>query len=74
MKQQSETMVENAVKVLLKTLQRNFEDAGNVLDRFEESHDDEESHFNRNYQALVAGHFHLGKAIEKMNHQLNKKL
>lgn len=74
MKQQSETMVENAVKVLLKTLQRNFEDAGNVLDRFEETHDDKECHFNRNYQALVAGHFHLGKAIEKINRQLNKKL
>lgn len=74
MKQQSETMVENAVKVLLKTLQRNFEDAGNVLDRFEETHDDKECHFNRNYQALVTGHFHLGKDIEKINRQLNKKL
>lgn len=74
MKQQSETMVENVVKVLLKTLQRNFEDADNVLGRFEETHDDEECHFNRNYQALVAGHFHLGKAIEKINRQLNKKL
>lgn len=72
MKRQSEIAVENAVKALLQTLEQNLKDADVVLDRFEEAHDDEECFFNRNYQALVAGHYHIGKAIEKINRQINR--
>ncbi len=71
MKRQSETAVENAVKALLQTLGQNLKDTDVVLDRFEEIHDDAECCSSKSYQALIAGHYYLGKAIEKINRQIN---
>jgi len=73
MKQQSERMADNAIRVLLQTLNRNVCDTGTVLDIYEETHDDYELTYSRQYQALVAGHFALKDAIDKINNQLNKK-
>ena len=65
-------MTENAVKVLLQSLERNFNDTGTVLDQYEVTHDDSECCNSKTYSALVAGHFALEKAIERINNQLNK--
>lgn len=72
MKRQSEIAVENAVKALLQTLEQNLKDADVVLDRFEETHDDAECCSSKSYQALIAGHYYLGRAIEKINLQINR--
>lgn len=72
MKQQTETKVDNAVKTLLQTLRQNLEDTGTVLDQYEETHNEKECADSKNYQALVAGHFFLKKAIDGINRQLNK--
>lgn len=66
-------MTENAVKVLLKTLEQNFNDTGTVLDQYEATHDDCECCNSKAYNALVAGHFALEDAIERIKDQLNKK-
>lgn len=73
MKAYAEHIVENSIKELLQTLQRNVTDTGAALDMYEMTHDDYESHQSKQYSALVAGHFALQEAIEKINHQLNKK-
>ncbi len=65
-------MTDNAVRVLLQTLERTFADTGTVLDMFESTHDECESEQSRPYAALVAGHFALKEAIDKINNQLNK--
>lgn len=65
-------MVENAVKALLQTLEQNQKDTDTVLDRFEETHDEAECCSSKSYQALVAGHYYLGRAIEKINRQINR--
>lgn len=65
-------MTENAVKALLQTLERNFNDTGTVLDQYEATHDDSECCNSKAYNALVSGHFALEEAIEKINNQLNK--
>lgn len=65
-------MTENAVKVLLQTLKRNFNDTGTVLDQYEATHDDCECCNSKAYNALVAGHFALEEAIENINRILNK--
>lgn len=73
MKQQSERRTEHAVTLLLQTLTHNFNDTGIILDEFEASHDDAELCYSKPYNALVAGHFSMKDAIEKINSQLNKK-
>lgn len=72
MKQQTEAKVDNAVKTLLQILRQNLEDTGTVLDQYEDTHDEKECADSRNYQALVAGHFYLEKAIKGIDRQLNK--
>lgn len=72
MKDQTEKKVENAVKALMETLQRSLEDTGLVLGEFEAEHDEAESDRSKSYQALVAGHYALAWAIERINKQLNK--
>lgn len=73
MKAYAEHIVENSIKELLQTLQRNVTDTGAALDMYEMTQDDYESDQSKQYSALVAGHFALQEAIEKINHQLNKK-
>lgn len=73
MKAYAEHIVENSIKELLQTLQRNVTDTGAALDMYEMTHDDYESDQSKQYSALVAGHFALQEAIEKINNQLNKK-
>lgn len=65
-------MTDNAVKVLLQTLERNFNDTGIVLDQYEATHDDCECCNSKAYSALVAGHFGLRDTIEKINRIINK--
>lgn len=64
-------MADNALRVLLQTLKRNAHDTGIVLDRYEATHDDYELTYSKPYQALVAGHFALKDAIDKINNLLN---
>ena len=66
-------MTDNAVKVLLQSLEQNFKDTGTVLDQYEATHDDCECCNSKQYSALVAGHFALEEAIEKINSRLNNK-
>lgn len=66
-------MTDNAVKVLLQSLEQNFKDTGTVLNQYEATHDDCECCNSKQYSALVAGHFALEEAIEKINSRLNKK-
>ncbi len=73
MKAYAEHIVEKSIKELLQTLQRNVTDTGVALDMYEMTHDDYESDQSKQYSALVAGHFALQEAIQKINHQLNKK-
>ncbi|WP_289703833.1 hypothetical protein [uncultured Muribaculum sp.] len=73
MKQRAEQMTGNAVRVLLQTLTRNWYDTGIILDEFEATHNDLECDRSKQYAALVAGHFALKAAIDKINNQLNKK-
>lgn len=72
MKQHSEKRTEMAVELLLKSLTRNFADTGSILDEFEATHNDYECDQSKQYAALVAGHFALEEAIERINNQLNK--
>lgn len=65
-------MTDNAVKALLQSLKQNFKDTGTVLDQFEATHDDYECCNSKAYSALVAGHFALEEAIDKINNRLNK--
>ena len=73
MKQHSEKRAEAAVEILLKTLTRNWYDTGIILDEFEATHDDYECEKSKHYDALVAGHFALKEAIDKINNRLNRK-
>lgn len=73
MKTQAERIVENAIKVLLQTLQRNVTDTGAALDMYEMTHNECECDRSKQYSALVEGHYALQEAIQKINHQLNKK-
>lgn len=73
MKQYSEKRTEEGVKILLQTLTRNWYDTGIVLDEFEATHNEWECDQSKQYAALVAGHFALKAAIDKINNQLNKK-
>ena len=70
MKQHSEKRTEVAVKLLIESLTQNFNDAGIILDEFEASHDDWECDQSKQYAALVAGHFALKDALEKINNRL----
>ena len=72
MKQYSEKRTETAVKLLIKTLTRNFNDTGIILDEFEATHVDWECDQSKQYAALVAGHFALKEALETINNRLNK--
>ena len=72
MKQHSEKRTEMAVELLLKSLTRNFVDTGSILDEFEATHNDYECDQSKQYAALVAGHFALEEAIERIKNQLNK--
>lgn len=73
MKAYAEHIVENSIKELLQTLQRNVTDTGAALDMYEMTHDECECDRSKQYSALVAGHFALQEAIQKINNQLNKK-
>ena len=73
MKAYAEHIVENSIKELLQTLQRNVTDTGAALAMYEKTHNDCESDQSKQYSALVAGHFALQEAIQKINNQLNKK-
>lgn len=73
MKEQSEKYVENALKTLNDTLQRNITDIDSVLDMYEAHHDDSECFYDKQYNALLDGWNTIQEAIEKMNYQLNKK-
>lgn len=72
MKQLSEKRTEVAVKLLIETLIQNLNDTGIVLDEFEATHNDWECDQSKQYAALVAGHFALKDAIDRINKQLNK--
>ncbi len=72
MKQHSEKRTEEAVKMLLQTLNRNWYDTGIVLDEFEATHEEREREQSKHYDALVAGHYALKGAIEEINNRLNK--
>ena len=72
MKHHSEKRTEVAVELLLDTLHRNLNDTGTILDEFEATHDDKECEQSKQYAALVAGHFALKEAIERIKNQLNK--
>lgn len=72
MKQRAEIMTDNAVKVLLQTLEQNLKDTGTVLNQYEATHDDFECCNSKQYNALVSGHFALKDAIAKINRILNK--
>lgn len=67
-------MTENTVRVLLQTLTQSFHDTGIVLDDYEATHDEMEAENSRHYAALVAGHFALKDAIERINSQLEKQI
>lgn len=73
MKEHSERRTERAVRLLLEALTRNWYDTGIILDEYEASHDDRECGRSRQYAALVAGHFALKEAMDKINDELNKK-
>lgn len=73
MKQKSEQRTELAVRLLLQSLECNVTDTGIVLEEFEETHNDRECDQSRQYSALVAGHFALKEAIDKIKKQLNKE-
>lgn len=72
-KEQSEKRTARAVGLLVDALTRNLCDTGIILDEFEATHDDRERDQSKQYAALVAGHFALKDAIDKINDQLNKK-
>ncbi len=65
-------MTENAVKVLLQTLEQNFRDTGIVLDQYEATHNDYECCNSTAYSALVAGHSALEEAIDRVKRIINK--
>lgn len=71
-KQHTEKRAETAVGILLKSLGRDWYDTGVLLDEFEETHTEYECDQSKIYGALVAGHFALKEAIDKINKQLNK--
>lgn len=73
MKKQSEQWVENALKELNATLQRNITDISEVMDAYEATHDDYELCYSKPYNALSAGWYTIQEAVSKMNQQLNKK-
>lgn len=70
-KRHSEKRAEAAVVMLLKTLEQNVADTGTILDEFEATHTDYECDQSKAYDALVAGHFALKEAIERINNRLN---
>lgn len=67
-------MTEQAVKELLRILERNVTDTGTVLDGYEATHDDAELSESRQYNALLTGHYAMIEAIGMINKQLNKAL
>ena len=73
MKRETETAVENALRLLMGTIERNIEDVSEVLGRYESSHDEPELEKSRSYQALVAGAYYLGRAENGIHNQLNKQ-
>ncbi len=73
MKQHSEQKTEQAVCLLLQTIERNLQDIGTILNEYEATHDDSECGQSRQYAALTAGQFALEEAKYKINYQLNKK-
>ena len=69
----SEKRIETAVELLMKTFEQNVADTDTILNEFEVSHDDYECNQSIWYNALVAGHFALKEAIDKINNRLNRK-
>lgn len=74
MKKTSERQADTAIRQLLQTLTRNWEDTGVILDNYEATHSDYELCYSREYNALNAAHFALKETIDKINKQLNKSL
>ena len=50
-----------------------YDSNGQPVELYEMTHGDYESDPSKQYSALVAGHFALQEAIQKINNQLNKK-
>lgn len=73
MKKTSERQADKAVKQLLEVLTHNWYDTGVVLDNYEESHDDYELCYSKEYNALNAAHFALKETIDRINNIINKK-
>ena len=65
-------MAETAAVLLIESVTRIICDTGTVLDEFEATHDEWECEQSKQYDALVAGHFALKEALEKINNRLNK--
>lgn len=70
MKKQAEKMVEQAIKTLLATAERNREDVSTAMDRYEETHDELECSRGKNYNALVDAHNKLENLIEMLNNAI----
>lgn len=73
MKKLIEKRTADGVKMLLETLTRNWYDTAALLDEFEATHTEYERDQSRQYDALVAGHYALKDAIDKINNRLNKR-
>ncbi|WP_301196853.1 hypothetical protein, partial [uncultured Duncaniella sp.] len=73
MKRYSEERTEAAVRLLIENLTQNLNHSGIILDEFEATHNDRECDESKQYAALVAGHFALKDAVDKINNELNKK-
>lgn len=71
-KRQTEEAARRALRALRQIIEGTIDDVGEVLDRYEAAHDDYELTYSKEYAALVAGHFALEEAIEKINNRLNK--
>ncbi|TGG34872.1 hypothetical protein EZ315_16060 (plasmid) [Duncaniella freteri] len=73
MKRYSEERTEAAVRLLIENLTQNLNHSGIILDEFEATHNDRSAMNPSSTPALVAGHFALKDAVDKINNELNKK-
>jgi hypothetical protein len=72
MKKRAEIIVEHSLKHVTSVIERYRKDISDVLEAYEVSHDESEVFYSKQYQALVAANYHLGKALESIDKQLNK--
>ncbi len=73
MKKRSEIVVEHSLKHIIYVIGKYRQDISDVLESYEASHTESETFYSRDYQALVAANYHLGKALESIEKQLNKQ-